>query len=960
MALLRDRENFQQEPAYDDEDRWFLTTTYRPRFLNKNKVTFDITLDYESGDGTANRPRTAPPHDYMTAWIEPVSTRPIQLPAGTNFMGFPNGIIPSYTEFINQAGVTFLNNVAGTRPTGITGWADAFGPRLNVNSLAGGGEDFWRQGRVWVEGVRLTNGTTYIGNPQTARRLFGYGNAFQDSPIEPLNAYLITQGHPLGSFFIPPQITDPSVFDFYNKLIDGPNKQEWSDFDQFRAVLSNTFFGQKLGYELSYSQEDVTRGQTTYLPGGARVFVDTQLEDIEGNPNPDFGRPYVQETTFAGNRIRQTELNSFRASVFAEHDFSGGGRDDVSWWRRVLGRHILNGAYTEDEVFEDTRNFQRHVLGPEFVEKSPSNPLFNNRTRVSVRHYLGDSLAGRTSVAGANIDNLQDYVVPGGGTINLRYFDTTWNAPASVNPAAAWVNPLGQRWEQAANPANYVGWTNGDYTITDALSGRPEDLDAATREATLARNKVDSEIFTWQGFLFDGLIVGTFGWRKDKSSSESYRTDPHPEPYNSANLSPDLFNLDDDNPDVVRNSLSVQSRSYSAVMHLNELPKLGTKLPLNISLSYNKGENFNPTSGRRNVNGEFMAPPQGATEEFGVLLATKDSRYSLRVFKFETGVLNSNSVQIPNANFRFAQFLTPNTVLDIEDGIMRQNYDAQGTQPAWNIDDQENIYAPAWRQFEQEFAAAFPGFAPSWLTTGPFPGTDRTTTFSTGFANTEDSASKGYEIEFTANPTRQLRLTFNASKTNAVRTNVPGESTRSLYEFIQSKIFNPDGTPTAAGLMRGADWVNETMADVWYEQNWVDYGVNQQLNGQPAPELVQWRFNMLANYNFNEGRLKGFGFGAGYRWEEGSTIGFPYYFDENGTVTVDVDRPFKQGSSDRIDIWFRYQRKLFKGKIGWSIQLNLQNAFGDDELIPVRANPDGTPANFRIVQGQTWRLVLLC
>jgi len=547
-------------------------------------------------------------------------------------------------------------------------------------------------------------------------------------------------------------------------------------------------------------------------------------------------------------------------------------------------------------------------------------------------------------------------VVPPGGTINLRYFDTTWKAPASVNPATAWVNPLNQRWEEAANPANYVGWTNGNYTIIDALSGNQADLDAATRDATLTRNKVDSTIFTWQGHLFDGLIVGTYGRRDDESSSRSYQTRPNPEPYNNANLSPTVFNLSNSNRDVVRDTLNVRATNHSAVMHLNQLPLLGRRLPLNVSLSYNKGENFNPTAGRRNVNGEFMTAPEGSTKEYGVLLSTKDNRYSLRVFKFETGVLNTTSVQIPNANFRLNQFLGPDMVIDIEEGLLRQQYAALVNRPTWSIDDQERISAPAWRKFERDFAAAFPGFVPSWLTAGTWAPANRATFFTTGFVNTEDSVSKGWEIELTGNPTRQLRLTVNASKTNAQRTNVPGASTRAIYEFIQRAMYNPDGTKTAAGLMRGADWQNETQADVWYRQNWVDYGVNQQLNGQPAPELVEWRANLVANYSFTEGRLKGFSVGGGYRYEGSSTIGFPYYFDQNGTVTLDITHPFKRPSSDRYDVWFRYRHRIFRDKIDWSLRLNIQNVFGHDDLIPVRASPDGSIANFRIQQGQSWRL----
>lgn len=954
VAGLADREDFQQKPAYDDEDRLFGSATYRPEFLNRNGTTFDLTVDYETGDGESNRARTAPPLDWMTAWVQPVSTNPIQLPAGTNFRGFANGVIPAFTQSINQAGLTFDQIVGRQLPTGIAQWFDAFGTRLHVNSNVG--DDFWRPGRVFVHGVLNPNGTVYTGNPNAGRRLYGYGSSYADMPIQAFNAFLVGQGHPFGNAFIPPQITDPSVYNFYDNLLDGPNKREWNDFDQLRIVLANTFMNQKFGYELSFFEESVTRGQTTFLSDAARIFVDTALEDIEGNPNPDFGRPYVQETTFGANRIQESEIEGFRASAYFDHDFRNGG-DRTGWFRKLLGRHVFNAAYSEDQTDTDVRNFQRHVYGDDMLALAgPTQNLFSNPNRVSLRYYIGDSLLGRTSVAGANIGNLDRYVIPEGGTIQMRYFDTTWNG--SVAPNAPWVNPLGQTWEQAANPANYVGWRTGEFTLIDALSGNQADFERATRAATLSRNEVDSKVLSWQGYLFNGAVVGTYGWREDRSNSARYDSVSLPNPYNSANLAPSVYTLS--NPGTARDSLTVQSRNFSVVAHLNEFKFIGDKLPINVSISYNEGENFNPTSGRRDVNGNFLAPPQGRTEEYGVLLSTKDNRYSLRIMKYETGVLNSSSVQIPNANFRFNQFLTLNPremINDIESGDLRADYEALATQPGWSIDAQETIHGPAWRQFEQAFAAAFPGFVDSWLDTGTWSPMNRDSSFSTRFVTTEDNVSEGYEIELTANPTRALRLTLNVSQSEAVRTNVPGPSVAAVYQFIQNAMVNPDGTPTAAGAMRsGYDWLNATMADFWTLENWIPYGVVQQLNGQPAPELVEWRANMLANYTFNDGALKGFGVGGALRWESSSTIGFPYYFDDNGTPVADIDNGFKRDSNERIDLWLRYRRPIMNGKVDWSIQLNVTNAFNDDELIPVRANPDGTFANFRIQQGRTWRI----
>lgn len=954
LGLLRDNQKYGQKPAFDNEDRIFVTGKYRPAFFNRNGVTLEIVADFQRGEGNSNRPRTAPPLDWLSAWIEPVSTQPIQLPAGTNFNGYANGVIPSFTQFSDRTGVTFLDIVARRFPSSIRQMADAFGPTLTVNSVEPGG-DYWRQGRAWVEGALLANGTQYFGNPQASRRIFGLGDAYMHTPLMTFGAYLNEQGHPFGTAFSPLQITDPSVFNFYDKLLDGPNKEEWSDFNQHRIVLANTFLHGKLGYELSYFSEDAKRGQTTYLSDVTRIFVDMQLENIEGKPNPNFGRPYVQETSFGGNRLNETEIEGFRASAYFDHNFKR--RDRSSWWRTLLGRHVFNGAYSVDKSFTKSRGFERVVLGPEFIEASPSNPLFHNRTRVSTRYYLGDSLAGRTSAAGANISNLDRYVIPEGGKINLRYFDTTWNAPTSVNPAAPWVNPAGQTWEQAANPANYVGWTQGDYSIINALSGNPADLDYATRGATLDKNDVKSRILTWQGYFFDGLVVGTYGWREDDSMSARLNSDSYPEPYNNAILDPAVFNLA--NPKTARGNLTVQSRNYSAVVHLHKIPKFGRRLPINVSFSYNEGANFDPSSAdRRDVNGVFIDPPKGETKEYGLLLSTQDNRYSLRIINYETAVTNATSSQIRNIH-HFNQFLAEvprETITDIESGDMRIAYEARPEKPAWSIDDQENIHGPAWRQFERDFAAAFPGFVPTWLATGSWAPMNKQTSFRNSFLSTENNVSKGWELEFTANPTRSLRLTLNASKTEAVRTDVPGASTRSLYEYLQKAMVNPDGTPTAAGGLRSSYNWNDTMADFWTMNNYSNYELLQRLNGQSAPELVEWRVNAVANYTFQEGRLRNFGIGGAMRYEGGATIGFPYFFDDLGNPVADVENPYRRGSNERFDLWLSYRKKLFDNKIDWSIRLNLSNIFNDDELIPVRANPDGTLANFRIQQGRTWRL----
>ena len=69
----------------------------------------------------------------------------------------------------------------------------------------------------------------------------------------------------------------------------------------------------------------------------------------------------------------------------------------------------------------------------------------------------------------------------------------------------------------------------------------------------------------------------------------------------------------------------------------------------------------------------------------------------------------------------------------------------------------------------------------------------------------------------------------------------------------------------------------------------------------------------------------------------------------------DIRSLIKGPSEDAIDFWIGYERKL-TDRIDWRIQLNVRNAFGSDNLIPVTWNPDNTAGTYRIPEPTTWSL----
>ena len=83
-------------------------------------------------------------------------------------------------------------------------------------------------------------------------------------------------------------------------------------------------------------------------------------------------------------------------------------------------------------------------------------------------------------------------------------------------------------------------------------------------------------------------------------------------------------------------------------------------------------------------------------------------------------------------------------------------------------------------------------------------------------------------------------------------------------------------------------------------------------------------------------------------------VGFPAKKNEAGSWVYDVTKPFYGSDQISYDFWLRYGRKIVKDRIRWSIQLNVRDLFGSEDLIAVTAQPNGTIASARIPQPNKW------
>ncbi len=988
LGLYND-ERFQQEPAFSRDRRLYGAIRYEPAFLKKASARTIIKANVEFGAISSNRPRSLPPIDRITPWFA-TGTYQGRYPNGSP-RTFANLNRETFNPFQMQDDWSGRPNSGQQRPS-INGGPNsgqpnpAYNPRIGNFAQNFGGPLAYFSGSgaptFMVSEMRSVRG---IGPSGAIDKNIGGIPFLRQGGIAPQAAFARAARLPFAEFGVYKNynLTNSSVFDFYNELIDGPNKSEWQNFRASNVSLAQTFMKDKFGIEATYNKEFYKNGQLALLSGDNQaIHVDlnsvysdgtpagrNNLPYQDGTPNPNLGRPFLSDSWQFGNNSNKTDRESGRVTVFGTHDFvREGGKN---WLTRLAGRHTITGLYSQDRQKRDSRSWQRYaILDPAYrtlmVAPGDAIKFTDNLLAVSSAVYLGPSLL--TGAAnGARIPR-PTQVSRVASAANIRVFDSTWAARPGVDPAAPWQNglaapPATGDSTQSENPANYVGWRNLIFNVTDSEAGN---RDALTTNASLTRSRVFSRVAVWQGHFWDNALVGTYGIRRDVAKSWAFNRNSNSSPgFGQVDLG-STFRL----PDLPSNRIEVTSKTWSAVAHLNRFIK-GERLPINVSLFYSKSENFQPAASRVDLYGDPISAPQGRTTDKGVYLETKDGKFSLRVNRYETGAKNANSSGLGGGWFLgTSQAWGGNWANTFEfdlggQTLATQNQGSTGRYtyspgPGENQDQanaRERAAITAWRAWQKKLD---PRFYKAWgLAFDPSIAPinqvrDLAASTPTGFTLTEDSLSKGYEIEFNAQATRNWRLSLNAAKTDANRSKIGGTALADFVAKYEDALKN-----TAAGDLRvwwgGAG--NDTTLFQWNSNVGSEFTSRKLQEGTNVPELREWRVNTITNYDFTEGRLKGVSIGGGVRWQDTVVIGYkPLPGKTASDVSFDIANPYRGPTETNIDLWVGYGRKNVWRGIDWRVQLNVRNVAQHDSLIPITAQPDGTHAGFRIAPVETWSL----
>lgn len=994
VAALRDAEKYKQDPAFEDDTRLYAAVRWEP-IIGSDGMKTTVRAKYENGDINANRPRNTPPLDSITAWY-----RPLGYDANSNPLG-------GLGKWTSENPYDTQGDFVGTPEYG---WVSAFGGQQSPFFTFDGASGQMYDAKMGPVNLGAIQADGSVGG--AAQSLAGRRYAEPFFGLNSLSGAANTGDWDYEQYglYRRASLLDPTVFDFNNQLIDGQNKSEWGGWDALNLDLSQTFLNNRIGVNLTYDKQDYNRGGQGLLDWGTAINVDITQTFQDGTANPNLGRPFITTGGGGGSDFNSSRENK-RASVFAELRASDVFESD-SLMTKILGKHLFNFVSTEEEYAYDNLSWRNKAADQAWQGfwngNDGSTTSYADRAPTALI-YLDDSVAGRSSASGANINRL-DSIIDWRGQIPIQTFETIWNAPAGVSWDDPWVGPMGDvamsdtppdeeiGWQQRSNPANYVGWTRSrNIGIRSYDNGADPGLITG---ANKTEREIKSLAATWQGHLWNESLVGTFGWRKDEVKSRSATANNNNSSTSTYDLSPETYFLPDYDPD---DTFEDQTTSWGAVLHLNKILE-NDPLPIDVSLSYNESSNFQVGEVRRDIYAKAIANPSGDTNDLGITLATKDGKYSFRAIKYESNANNATAALGGTGNIgtTIARGLTWRNVflykMDAYD-YNRREIDQSNAGRAWLSSvygpDSERAWAvetgspqelaledqmiEGWNQIQRDLDAS--GFLDAWGITN-IVSLDKLTNRSTYLASldgstppnaaaqytpdvsrvrsygsatpanlavTADVVSKGYEFELTANPIENLRLSFNASKSEVVNSNVGGDSLTEFVEYLEPLL-----RETIVGEMPMWGGYNPITTTSW-NGFMSQYTLMKLQEGTSVAELRKWRYNVVANYNFSDGRFKGLGIGGSYRWQDKVAIGYPLIPLTQTTHTFDLDNPIYGPSEDFIDLWASYSMPL-SDKIDWKIQLNIRNAFADDKLIPIAVQPDKgfSIAGARIAPTQEW------
>jgi len=978
VAGLMDRTEYRQRPTYKDDDRIYTAFAYRP-FGNQNTV---IRGHMEMGEILGNAPDVLLPQQNFDTFLETPARMNASLfvrdwsdfPGGRNHEGINQGNFNRrYSDEEKQAfhdAGYIIRNSGG--PEG------AQFPDLVYRNIRWGGGAF---GHVWDgnNGTFDTPSFSYsdqipgLALERRYRERFNeipnYWNGGKTTPNNgrnggaPQNLYPGNLGEIMGVGWLDNGFTDLDTFDFSRANLGWDNDYYSRDFFNYNFALEQTFWEGKGGFSIEYDFQDLYRDSFTALNGGNSVITFDVNETIllpedpnyleSGNfnpmPNPNFGRPVIM--TKSGRRTNDDQRTAKRFTGFVKHDFRDSMNNDNL--ANFLGDHTITVLGDSQRHHEMLVNWREGSYGANGFDAAL---------------HIGPANARQVTNNARNTPNL---VYIGPPQLNA-WDDYTKISDFTIEPARYDLqSTTGKVWRKLQWHLGPDSTPQALADDTDRSNGNEQwqwvdwvPYEVATKNVRRQQTTVDSLAVNTQSRMLNDLLVINLGYREDTVENWLNTEPPLVGLDELSDVRPSQWLLEDGNFNEVKKDIF----GYGAVLYwpkdLIPLPEMFD----DITFHYNTSDNFIPSLERVDEYREPIESQFGDTTDWGVSAYLWNNKVVARVNFYDanlinatspvSGVYNRNMIRIPQWYGRLNRRVQETDAFKTDgewdaaklEGEFEPNDDGLFEVNDAIVETIEEAADAQWPNLPAAAAAREPleqfVFDPRFIEAFNLrflPDGDINSQWAGSISDTTDINSKGMEAEIILNPTKNWRIAFNAAQQETTLSNIAPRLTEFvdfLIPYVQEFGFLDWSNP--AEEVNGAtftDQIGDRLLEYFYVKN---------LEGKPTAEQREWRFNLVTNYTFREGRLNGFQIGGAARWQDDSAAGFPIYFDEAlGFYQPDVENPWRDDTDLAIDLTFGYRKKF--GDIDWRTQINVRNAHNWDntDVDITRYQPDGRPARAR-------------
>jgi outer membrane receptor protein involved in Fe transport len=601
----------------------------------------------------------------------------------------------------------------------------------------------------------------------------------------------------------------------------------------------------------------------------------------------------------------------------------------------IANTHNISSWYTYGVAVDTNRYLPNGALKPAenlyYFEISPNN--FITRTQYKTRRVTLSYEKGYKDWVTLRLAGLGEVFTHDN---RFRAFTPTWMKGPDITSGGAFIAGP----ENGANTVWYRYYINDLGVLNDPkyLIPGPYDLTGATKYQDPKTGAISSiymqDINRSQGYVVDfdresGSYMGvaqlfalknriaiTAGYRKDRL--KNWQSLSVRDPAAEALLAGSGTWLPVDPRTTTPTIYSGQTRTIGGVVHLTSW----------LSAFYNQSSSVNtpgsqwitPKDPTNIVRADIAPSPSGTTDDFGVKLSLLKNRLYLTATQFHTISLNEFSGSGFSRTYPTAIW----TALG-NSGILS----AEETNAA-------KQQALIWGQIQ-------------------------------GY--TQDSESRGYEVELVGKLLPNWSVSANFSKTKSSRSNIANELRAYLDYWKPYWLKNKNLALTQNLNVAGAelapsstDWrtpaeiaatgdftvntdsINEAIADTesaFYDNPHV-------FEGRPFIGDNKYNLNVRTRYDIASGKLKGLSVGAGMRMRKGRIAGAKSVYElVSGSSYTDAWNGRKITSVTMVeavdqnlyDLQIGYNFAAFQRKIRWSIQLNVNNLTNERALIVNNTHP---------------------